>query len=75
LHFGNGLVYSAELMAIHLKDTIASIATIGASKAKDFARLGITTLHEALFDFPFRYDDLSHAVVIADVKPGQSHAA
>ncbi|MFA5947073.1 MAG: ATP-dependent DNA helicase RecG [Patescibacteria group bacterium] len=58
-------------MAIHLKDTIASIATIGAAKAKDFARLGINTLHEALFDFPFRYDDLSHAVVIADVKPGQ----
>ncbi|MFA5945709.1 MAG: ATP-dependent DNA helicase RecG [Patescibacteria group bacterium] len=58
-------------MAFHLKDSIASVATIGSAKAKDFARLGINTLHEALFDFPFRYDDLSHAVMIEDVKPGQ----
>lgn len=57
-------------MASHLKDTISSVATIGAAKAKDFARLGITTLQGALFDFPFRYDDLSNAVTIADVKPG-----
>ena len=43
---------------------------IGASKAKDFGRLGLVSLRDALFDFPFRYDDLSHAVAIGDAKPG-----
>lgn len=57
-------------MAFHLKDGIGSLVGIGAAKAKDFARLGLFTLHDALFDFPFRYDDLSHAVAIADAKPG-----
>ncbi|MFZ2681553.1 MAG: ATP-dependent DNA helicase RecG [Patescibacteria group bacterium] len=57
-------------MASHLKDTISSVTGIGASKAKDFGRLGLTTLRDTLFDFPFRYDDLSHAVAIDDAKPG-----
>lgn len=57
-------------MAFHLKDSIGSVMGIGASKAKDFGRLGLNTLQAALFDFPFRYDDLSHAVAIADAKPG-----
>ncbi len=57
-------------MAFHLKDGIGSLVGIGAAKAKDFARLGLFTLQDALFDFPFRYDDLSHAVAIADAKPG-----
>lgn len=57
-------------MAFHLKDSISSILGIGASKAKDFARLGLQSLRDALFDFPFRYDDLSHAVAIDDAKPG-----
>jgi ATP-dependent DNA helicase RecG len=71
LIFLSDLVSSAKPMALHLKDSISSIATIGASKAKDFGRLGIETLHDALFDFPFRYDDLSHAVTIGEVKNGQ----
>lgn len=57
-------------MAFHLKDSISSIAGIGAAKAKDFARINVASLRDALFDFPFRYDDLSHAVPIADAKPG-----
>ncbi len=57
-------------MASHLKDSISSVVGIGASKAKDFARLGLQHLKDVLFDFPFRYDDLSHAVAIADARPG-----
>jgi ATP-dependent DNA helicase RecG len=57
-------------MAFHLKDSISSIAGIGAAKAKDFARINVASLRDALFDFPFRYDDLSHAVPIVDAKPG-----
>jgi ATP-dependent DNA helicase RecG len=57
-------------MPSHLKDSISSVMGIGASKAKDFGRLGLSSLRDTLFDFPFRYDDLSHAVAIADAKPG-----
>lgn len=57
-------------MAFHLKDSVASISGIGAAKAKDCVRIGVVTLRDALFDFPFRYDDLSHVVSIADVKSG-----
>lgn len=57
-------------MAFHLKDSIGSVLGVGAGKAKDFARLGLMTLRDALFDFPFRYDDLSHAVAIGDAKAG-----
>lgn len=57
-------------MAFHLTDSVSSIAGIGAAKAKDFVRIGVVSLRDALFDFPFRYDDLSHAVPIVDAKPG-----
>ncbi len=57
-------------MAYHLKDSISSVTGIGAAKAKDFARLGLLTLEDALYDFPFRYDDLSHAVAIDNAVPG-----
>lgn len=57
-------------MAYHLKDNISSVMGIGAAKAKDFARLGLLTLEDALYDFPFRYDDLSHAVAIGNAIPG-----
>ena len=57
-------------MAFHLTDSVANIAGIGAAKAKDFVRIGVVSLRDALFDFPFRYDDLSHAVPIIDAKPG-----
>lgn len=57
-------------MAFHLTDSVGSIAGIGAAKAKDFFRIGVASLEDALFDFPFRYDDLSHAVSIVEAKPG-----
>lgn len=44
---------------------------MGGAKTKDFARLGLVSLRDALFDFPFRYDDLSHALAIADIQAGQ----
>jgi ATP-dependent DNA helicase RecG len=58
-------------MPFRLTSPISGVLGVGGVKAKDFARLGLTTLRDALFDFPFRYDDLSHALAIADVKPGQ----
>ncbi len=57
-------------MPFHLKDSLGSMVGIGAVKAKDFARLGVVSLQDVLFDFPFRYDDLSHAVAIGDATAG-----
>lgn len=54
-----------------LTQDIASLKGVGAVKARDFARLGIATLEHALYDFPFRYDDLSSVLPIAEVKAGQ----
>lgn len=58
------------IMGFKLHDSVASITGIGAAKAKEFVRIGVVTLRDALFDFPFRYDDLSHCVPIVDLKPG-----
>ncbi len=44
---------------------------IGAARAKDFARLGIVSLRDALLDFPFRYDDLSKKTEISSVSAGE----
>ncbi|MDP2631733.1 MAG: ATP-dependent DNA helicase RecG [Candidatus Uhrbacteria bacterium] len=54
-----------------LETQIRFVKGIGAVRAKDFARLGLITLNDALFDYPFRYDDLSQTLSIASVVPGQ----
>lgn len=59
-----------EFMAC-LDQDIKTLKGVGAVKARDFARLQLTTLRDALYDFPFRYDDLSSVLPIAEVKPGQ----
>lgn len=58
-------------MAKSLDTEIRYIKGVGAVKAKDFARLGISDLKDVLFDFPFRHDDLSQNLTIDQVKPGQ----
>lgn len=58
-------------MAGKLEQEIRFVKGIGAVKAKDFARLGLVTLKDALFDFPFRHDDLSANVTISQLQPGQ----
>lgn len=54
-----------------LDQEMKSIKGVGAVKARDFSRLNLTTLEDVLYDFPFRYDDLSSVMAIADVKAGQ----
>jgi ATP-dependent DNA helicase RecG len=53
-----------------LSQEISMLRGVGAIKARDFARLGIKTLEEALYDFPFRYDDLSNVLRIVEVQAG-----
>ena len=54
-----------------LDQKIRHLKGVGAKKAVDFERLGITTLRDALYDYPFRHDDLSEQLSIADVQPGK----
>ena len=54
-----------------LDSDVSSLKGIGAMKAKDFQRLGIKTLRDALFAFPFRHDDLSAQYPIENIRAGQ----
>ena len=58
-------------MGTRLDKEVKFVKGVGPAKASDFARLGIKTLHDVLYDFPFRHDDLSNKLEIADVVPGQ----
>lgn len=58
-------------MSYSLDTEIRYVKGIGAVKARDFSRLGLVTLRDALFDFPFRHDDLSSNMTIGQVKSGQ----
>lgn len=54
-----------------LDTEVRFIKGVGAVKAREFQRLGIKTLKDVLFDFPFRHDDLSQQVNIVNIVPGQ----
>jgi ATP-dependent DNA helicase RecG len=58
-------------MSHTLDQEIRYIKGVGTQKAKDFSRIGLKTLEDAIYDFPFRHDDLSEKLAIADVKPGK----
>lgn len=58
-------------MAITLETPARLIKGVGAIKARDLKRLGIETVKDVLLAWPFRYDDLSQQVSIAEVAPGQ----
>ena len=58
-------------MAYSLDQEVRFVKGVGAVKARDFARMGVKTLHDALFDYPFRHDDLSQKISIGGVQPGQ----
>ncbi len=58
-------------MLKNLLRPIRLVKGVGQRKAQDFARLGLTSLKDVLYDFPFRYDDLSNKQLIGDVQPGQ----
>lgn len=58
-------------MSENLQQPIRLVKGVGQRKAQDFARLGLSSLKDILFDFPFRYDDLSNSQQIGDLQPGQ----
>jgi ATP-dependent DNA helicase RecG len=61
----------STIMTEALAKEVRYLKGVGAVKARDFARMGIKTLYQALLDFPFRHDDLSKCVAIRDAVPGK----
>lgn len=57
---------------LNLSTDITKISRVGMATAKKLKKLGIETVHDLLFYFPFRYDDFSKITPIVDLKPGVS---
>lgn len=51
---------------------ITKINRVGESTAKKLKKIGITTVRDLLFYFPFRYDDFSKITPINELQPGLS---
>src|SRR3989338_4658756 len=55
-----------------LETDIANINRVGVATAKKLKKLGIATVRDLLFYFPFRYDDFTSVTPIAELKAGLS---
>ena len=53
---------------MQINSPIESIPRISAAYSKRLNRLGIKTIKDLIYHFPFRYDDLSKIVKIGDIK-------
>ncbi len=53
-----------------LSTPLKSINKIAAQLAPKFKKLGIETVADLLFYYPYRYDDYSHLIKIKDIQPG-----
>ncbi len=56
---------------MHLSSSIDEIKRITKPTLKELKRLGILTVKDLLFYFPFRYEDFSHMAKISQMKPGE----
>ncbi len=57
---------------LKLTTDITAINRVGAATAKKLKRLGIDTVQDLIFYFPFRYDDFSRIVPINQLRAGMS---
>lgn len=60
--------------AAPLDTPLSSLSGIGARRAADLARVGLSTIEDLLLRFPIRYEDRSHPQAIASLQPGASAA-
>lgn len=51
---------------------IGQLSRVGASTVRRLHKLGITTIQDLLYHFPFRYDDFRQAASIKDLHEGES---
>lgn len=58
-------------MSLKLETSITQVAGVGEVLASKLKRLGIYTVRQLLYYFPFRYEDFSQVSKIADLQPGQ----
>lgn len=54
---------------INLRSQINELHQAGAKTSSLLKKLGLETVHDLLFYFPFRYEDFTSSVLIADLKP------
>ena len=55
---------------MNLNTPIKDISKITAQVAPKFNKLGLKTINDLLFYFPFRYEDYSNLIKIQDIQPG-----
>jgi len=55
---------------LNLQTPIENLSNVGAVTAKRLKRLGLKTVKDLIFYFPFRYDNFSKTTDINDLKPG-----
>lgn len=56
-----------------LADSLQYLKGVGPHRVKKFKKLGIATIEDLLYHFPYRYEDRSRFVAIAQVEPGQHY--
>jgi len=57
-----------DKVMLMLETDITNINRVGAATAKKLKKLGILTVRDLLFYFPFRYDDFSKMTPIAELQ-------
>jgi ATP-dependent DNA helicase RecG len=57
---------------MNLLDSVEKIPRIGPVYQKKLRRLGIKTLRDLVFHFPYRYDDFSKIIPISKIKTGET---
>jgi len=57
---------------INLNSPLSEITRVGEANSKILRKLGLETVLDLLFYFPFRYDDFSDTKAISELKPGEN---
>ncbi len=55
-----------------LSSPIEDLARVGPISLKKLKKLGIKTVNDLLFHFPYRYDDFSNIKNVGDLKVGET---
>lgn len=60
------------MASLALSSPIESIPRVGPTISRRLSRLGLRTVRDLLFHFPFRYDDFRNVTTIAKLVPGET---
>lgn len=63
----------AGTSGVSLTSALKVLPGVGPKTVQSFTRLGIRTLRDVLYHFPFRYEDRNKRVTIADLQIGEVH--